>query len=37
MLKATDAWADPYYDPHNIKFTERTLFAQSTEQEAALA
>ncbi|QHB56734.1 phospholipase (plasmid) [Ralstonia solanacearum] len=37
VLKATDAWADPYYDPHNIKFTERTLFAQSTEQEAALA
>ncbi|QUP56476.1 phospholipase (plasmid) [Ralstonia syzygii] len=37
VLKTTDAWADPYYDPHHIKFTERTLFAQSTEREAALA
>ncbi|MHA6885920.1 hypothetical protein [Ralstonia pseudosolanacearum] len=35
VLKATDAWADPYYDPRNIRFTERVLFAQSTAQAAA--
>lgn len=34
VLKATDAWADPYYDPHNVRFTERVLFAQSTAQAA---
>jgi hypothetical protein len=37
LLQPTGAWADPYYDPHNIKYTERTLFAQSTEHEAAMA
>ncbi|WP_269439387.1 hypothetical protein [Ralstonia solanacearum] len=35
VLRATDAWAEPYCDPHNIKFTERALFAQSTEMDAA--
>ena len=38
VLKPTGAWADPYYDPQNIKFTERTLFAKSgTAQEAVVA
>ncbi|MFV8645317.1 phospholipase D-like domain-containing protein [Ralstonia pseudosolanacearum] len=37
VLKATDAWADPYYDPHTIRFTERVLFAQSMAQAAAAA
>ncbi|WP_247538119.1 hypothetical protein [Ralstonia pseudosolanacearum] len=37
VLKATDAWADPYYDPRNIRFTERVLFAQLTAQAAAPA
>lgn len=35
VLKATGAWADPYYDPQNIKFTERTLLAKSGAAQAA--
>jgi len=38
VLKQSAAWADPYYDPQNIKFTERTLFAKSgTALEAVVA
>ncbi|WP_104654589.1 phospholipase D-like domain-containing protein [Ralstonia insidiosa] len=35
VLKTTGVWADPYYDPQNIKFTERTLFAKSGAAQAA--